>query len=820
MTAQKDSISNKMISGLLLTAGISGLFFTAQAQATEYMVTDGQLAPNPNQAGDVIRINGPATNSNDYENAGAIDIFNGAYLSNSPLMSSPVFINNKAGVLTNSGALVTLFEGGGASYSASQISNQATLINTDIGTTIRNLNGAGLYNGHPSGLIFPTPSGIDTPSTAIFNNRQGATVTNSGVYGVTFSGYTNYESSVITNYATLTNSDAGSVINNENGAALNNGGNHFFLDNSSSPSTATMVNNNGAVINNSGRFTWQDNVGNSGYNIGSSINNNATFSNSGENTHLNNLNGAVLINGAQNWMGGPAASNTLLTNENAATLTNSGLFTHVSAGDPVILAPSTVININATLLNTGAGSQLINQHGGVIENRGNASGFNQPGILSNENGAILTNSGAYVWQDGSGVARVSQTSINNDTAVITNSGAGSRLENLNGAVLDNGAVLNNGGWGWIGSANTTLTNQNGATLTNSGVYHWQDGNGQNQTTASMINNQGTLINTGTGSSLNNLSGAQLNNAFGTLKNLDGALLANGAGASIDNSNGHIINDALMTNAGSFQTSLGSLEGSGHYIQTAGETVIGNGSQWTQAVTEIQGGVLRGNGGLNGDVVIDGGTWVVGGPGIVSTDPLATPVPIINGDLSVNSGLIKINVGSDGLPIFGFFGNPFDLNNQGNGSLLTSGLFANQPPLNGETLDLGGGGLLLFDPSNPFPVYTSHAVSDALAINGSASFNGGVVEIDFLNGYVPSLGESLAWLTATGSISGLENIQYRFTGLANDRSLAFNHDGNHLTWTVTTAPVPLPAAGWLFIAGLLGMFQASRPKIRTRASCSA
>jgi hypothetical protein len=362
------------------------------------------------------------------------------------------------------------------------------------------------------------------------------------------------------------------------------------------------------------------------------------------------------------------------------------------------------------------------------------------------------------------------------------------LENLKGAVLTNGSS------GWIGSSDTTLTNQNGATLTNAGIYHWQDEKGQNQETASVINNQGTLINTGTGSTLNNLSGAQLNNSFGTLKNLDGALFANGAGANVRN-DGRIVNDALITNAGSFQAGFGSIEGDGHYIQTAGETVIGNGSQWTQASTEIQGGTLKGEGTLNGAVVIDGGSLQIGDPANYTRGfPLIHPGLTINGELSFNSGLIKINVGSDGLPIFGFFGNPFDSSNQGNG------------------------GLQAFAPiDNPFPVGAGHVVSDALNVNGSANFSGGVVEIDFLNGYLPSLGESLAWLTATGGINGLENLQYRFTGLANNRALAFNHDGNKLTWTVTTAPVPLPAAGWLFFAGLLGMFQASRHKIRPSVS---
>lgn len=801
MTAQTDSTSNKMISGLLITVGMSGLFFATQALATDYVITNGQLAPNPNQAGDVIHINGSASNSNDYENAGVIEMFNGANLSNSPFISSPVFTNNKAGVVTNSGALVAHFELGGWSYSASHIGNQATLINTDIGTTLRNLNGARFDNGFPSGLIFPQPPS-DTPYAAVFSNRQGATVTNSGVFGVTFSGYTDYQSSAITNYATFTNSDAGSVINNENGATLNN--------DSSAASVATMLNNNGGVINNSGAYSWQDETGFPGY-ISSSMNNHAIFSNSGENTRLNNLDGALLNNSAAGGWGVPTTPNTVLTNENAATLTNSGAFTQVGVGGYINLVQSTINNNHATLLNTGTASQLINQDGGAINNTGVSSWFDpssNPGVLNNENGAILTNSGAYVWHDEAGVARVSQTRINNDSATITNSGPGSRLENLNGA------LFHNGGSGWIGSADTTLINQNGATLTNSGAYHRQDENGQNQTTASMINNQGSLINTGTGTVLNNLSGAELVNEWSaTLKNEDGALLANGAGATFRNQ-GRIINDALMTNAGSFQAG-GSIVGGGRYVQTAGETVLGGGlSEWTQASTEIQGGVLRGNGRLNGSVVIDGGTtWVVGGPGILSTDPLATPLPIINGDLSVNSGLIKINVGSDGLPIFGGFGNPFDIANQGNGGLLTSGLFDNQLPLNWETPALGGGGLPTFDPfTTPFPVNTGHAVSDALTINGSASFSGGVVEINFLNGYVPSLGESLAWLTATGDISGLENIQYSFTGLANNRSLAFNHDGNHLTWTVTS--VPLPAAGWFFIAGLLGMLQSSRPKIRS------
>ena len=758
-------------SGLMLTASMAGIVFCAQARATDFKIVSGQLLPNPNQAGDVILISGSANSNTDYHNAGAIELSNGATLSNFSFFSAPVFTNAQAGTVTNSGMNVLAFPGGGGSYSHSQLTNQGTWINTDSGTTVRNLHGAILANGSISFSQFPP---VSTPPPVHFSNQQGATVINSGTYAVKFSQYTDYKPSEISNQALFTNRDKGSLISNQNGGWINNNG---YTDDGTTPAKATMINGNGAVLNNSGAFIWENGIGYQNT-ISSSINNNALFHNSGNDSRLNNLDGAKIHNGSRIWASVTASPNTLFSNDSGATLTNSGAQTFVGAGGYTNLLQSTISNTQATLQNIGAGSRLVNDNGAVINNDGYSyvsSLSNHPTEIHNQDGAILSNTGAYAWRDETGASRVNPSQITNNNATLINSGSGSQLHNLNGALLSN----------YSGNSSSNLaiiTNQNGAMLINSGAYQWQDENGQRQVRASTISNGGELINTGNGTVLKNLAGAEFSNQFGTVKNQDGAVMENGAGSVFGNY-GRVINDALITNAGSFRA-FGATEGNGQYVQTAGETVLGGAlTQWTQASTLIQGGVLRGVGELNGNLQIDGGTLAPGDPdSFRSNFPISHPGLILNGDLTINNGVIKINVGSDG--------NPFGLV-----STSTATLFANAP--------------LVF----PFPLSGGKPATDRLSVNGSVSFNGGVIEIDFLNGYAPSLGESLAWLTATNGISGLDNIQYRVTGLANDRKLAFNSNEGTVSWTVTSAPVPVPTAGWLFISGLLFALKTGQNRLR-------
>lgn len=743
--------------GIAFTVCIAGLFFSGQAQSTDFTVINAPLAPNPNQAGDLIQIIGQATNAEDYNNAGSIRLTDGSSLVHGPnnlftsgINASPIFTNGQGGSVSSSGKLLLSLPDGSSAYRNSQIYNFSTFNNTDAGSSLTNLNGAVLDNG-------ASPNFFGTAETnAVLNNRQGATITNAGAYEMQNFGFGTIQSSRINNYGTFTNSDPGSVINNHDGAAFSNGINGGGLL-GSSVATANLINQNGAQLNNSGAFISTSQTVYPGY-LSSNIINSATLINTGDNTHLNNLNGAILNNGSQNWSGFGVVEPSLIRNEHAATLTNAGAFTHISLGAYIDTVNSTLNNIQATLINSGNGSQLINAEGAIINNGESDSSFtlySNPSQLTNQDGAALINSGAYQWTDENGLTRIDQSTIKNTGATITNTGIGSTLSNQQGAALINGA-----GFGNFNSQPSVLTNQNGATLTNSGVHQWQDQDGQNQTTASLINNQGTLINTGTGSKLHNLDGANLvNSLFGILENKDNASFVNGNGASVRN-DGNIINDALITNAGSFQVGLGFMEGNGQYLQTAGETVLSGGffaqPQWSQSLTTIQGGTFNATGTMNGAVIIDGGTLTSDSPNNFNNGfPVNHPGLIINGDLSFNSGLIKIHVGSDG-----FLGNPF---------------FANLA-----------------------------AMTDSLNVTGSATFNGGVVEIDFVNGFTPTLGESLAWLTVAGDINGLDNLQYRFTGLANDRTLAFNRDGNNLTWTVTTAAVPLPASSWLFVTGVLSL----------------
>jgi hypothetical protein len=102
----------------------------------------------------------------------------------------------------------------------------------------------------------------------------------------------------------------------------------------------------------------------------------------------------------------------------------------------------------------------------------------------------------------------------------------------------------------------------------------------------------------------------------------------------------------------------------------------------------------------------------------------------------------------------------------------------------------------------------------LQINGAATFSGGKVEVDFINGYSAKAGDSWDFLFAN-SITGWNTLSLELNGLGNGYVWEVDPLGNNgERLLITTAPaVPLPPTVWLFGSGILGLALMGRRRFR-------
>jgi hypothetical protein len=688
------------------------------ANANNFTVVSGQLAPNPNHTGDLIAVTGASFNDLDFTNAGTLGVLLNATLTNQNAIS-----------LTNEGASTSINQSGESDITSSLIDNGGRIINSGQLTQIVNRNGAYLLNH----------------AGAELRNQTGASLQNFGTYSW---GDQNGEShllqSSISNLGTFTNRDAGTQVLNFNGALMRNehdatliNQSGALIDNSEmstvfsnigtfintdfgstvinqsgayllNQTEATQINRNGAILKNIGIHIGFDPNGDSQI-TQSLFNNLGTLTNTDSGTTLRNDEGAQLFNQASGR----------LINQNEAQLVNFGVARWTDHNGDEQVTQSLIDN-QGMLTNTGIGTTITIQSGANFWNRTGAT-------LLNTNSAELVNEGAYLLAEQNGNRQITQSLINNQ-GIINNSGAGAVLNNQAGANL-------------LNQTNAALMNQNGAVVNNIGSFNWADQEGVTQKTQSFIANQGEIINTDDGTQLNNRAGAILwNQNGGSLINTNQATLTNEQGATIINE-GSLQNDATIINVGEFNVAdTGSVDGVGQYIQTAGKTFV-NG-HWSQNLTQFQGGEISGTGVIKSKVTVDGGVLAPGDFASLTID----------GDLIFDDGIFAIKVAG--------FGNAGIVN-----------------------------------------------------VSGKTIIQGGKIQVDFINGYIPSDGESFSWLKADGGIVGLDNLDYSFNGLPEGVSLRFNTDRFNPNWTISgvpVAPVPIPQASWLFLCGLLGLIKNFRP----------
>lgn len=393
-------------------------------------------------------------------------------------------------------------------------------------------------------------------------------------------------------------------------------------------------------------------------------------------------------------------TNATLTNTEGSTINNSASLTNLSG---------------ATLTNSG---RLTNSNSGTINNSG---------ILSSsrtiENG-------------------IGSTGIINNTGTLDNNYSATLTNGVNGAINSSG-ILNN-------RRNGTINNS--GMLTNSGALQ----NSIGSTSASTINNTGTLSNA-TGATLTNGANGTINNSA-QLTNLSGATLTNSGhlvnnNAGTINNSGNIISTGDITNSGNFLiANMGSVIGGGDFTQTAGSLVV-NGSM-TQSLIDIEGGTLSGSGYLSGTVKIGSDAMLNPGnsPGVLN----------ITGDLFID-GLLNIEIASADV---------FDIIN-------VSG-----------TTTFGGNSQIVFNFVNAF-MPTEDFTLDFFNSANVEGFD--LVELSF--------GDNMNWGAAS-----LENGQLQLAVSASEI------DGGN----GSTGQVPEPATIALLGIGFAGFGAARRRQLKTRA----
>jgi len=340
------------------------------------------------------------------------------------------------------------------------------------------------------------------------------------------------------------------------------------------------------------------------------------------------------------------------------------------------------------------------------------------------------------------------------TGTLNNFGT---LKNLNYASLFNSgpAVLNNSG---------TLDNAVFGAIHNSGTVN-NSGTLNNSAMAS-LNNTGVLINTGTlnnelFSTLNNVSTlvnrGTLNNTIATLNNHTIATLTNVAGATINN--------------------FGTLDNSGTLINSG---TLSN----TSTLRNNQGATLANNGTLkNAALVTNNGTVSGSGRYVQTAGQTVNNGNIEQAEVAIQGGILK---GS---------GSIIGAVSLGDEATLAPGNSPGTMTINGT---LSSSGTLLFEIAG-----LDDGQYDVLDVNGDLIFTGGILQFDFIDGFVAEVGDYWDFLFAD-SIIGWDTLDFIFNGLGSGRAWMFEQlvDGERLLIVEAPAPIPEPGIAWLLAAGFL------------------
>jgi len=657
-------------------------------------------------------------------------------------------VNNK-GLMeaTNNGNLqlysTTVNNTGGGVISANGSGASVIL----YGTTIQ---GGSLNNN--GGAFLGTPYGY---SAKLDGSTGAGAITLNGTYTSDFNSNTTLYGSIINNNNLLVNggNNTNTYLYDTTAVTLSGGGTvslhtdttgggglaHLYLNGST---TLDNVNNtiqgegdiyiNGAVFNNHAAGIINANSN------GSPLINTlelyyGTFNNNGLIEATNNGNLQLYSTTVNNTGGGvvsangPGASVSLYgaTIQGGSLNNNSGAFVGTVSGYSAYLDGSTTagaLTLNGTYTaNYNSNTYLygtINNQGNLLVNGGNS---NNTYLWNNTGGTVtLTGGGTVSLRD--------DRSGGGGDAWLYLSG-GSTLDNTNNTIQGEGIIYSNGAT--IINGGTILANSTGsplitsltidyATLTNNGTMQADAGNLLHMFQGNLTNFSGSTLTGGTynvyGTTSNpgTLQIDSLGNTGGEIINNAATIYLNGPNSNFVDGHGLDALSAFNNNlaAGSFTIQNGRIFTSPSSFANAGTVNVGATSTFTTGGTGNY-NQSGGNTKVDGALVAGGGNVFING-----------------GTLSGNGGTVTGNVTNGGTV------SPGDAPSTA-GALTIVG---NYIQTSGGTFQLDIGGL------------TAGTQFDLLNVTGNANLNG-TLNVDLINSYFPSIGDTFKFLTTGGSRIG-------------------------------------------------------------------
>ncbi len=524
-----------------------------------------------------------------------------------------------------------------------------------------------------------------------------------------------------------------------------------------------------------------------------------------------------------------------------------------------------VLSNNRSILNTGLldnQMQFTNEVGGVISSDSPAAGAGLRNALNFTNsGRIDIVSGEFV---NSGALTVTGSGVVNQAGQGRNDGSltldGGRFVNsgsfenwsefdilVGGGLRNTGRFVNQPGASVWSLGTVTLdaptsnhgewsnhgTLQVNAAMTGSGNYYNQGmlvlgGPDGSLGVAGTLANSGQML-VSAGSRLSLLQGSALMLSGGVLRvegdlELDAPFTLSPSHQAhlLDLAGGTVMNrSAFVVSAGSFLDGRSNIDNQGRFTVGGRLALLLNGAEQHGHFLNQKGGVMQ---------VAPGGTLIVGTSvqnlGTLQTDgELRLDGGYVNNlGAWVNSGTVDLRDASAITPMQGTgtylqTDGLFQLNGDAyqasftfrGGRVCGDATFHGAVDLSGATLCPGHSpGTMRFADGLTMSAGTlemeiagaSDGQFDRLLVGGDVLITGGAMHLVFLGGFVPQAGEHFALLTASGVLSGWEQLAQQVDGLPAGLQGRFSLGSGGLEFVVqTTSAVPEPSTGAALLAGL-------------------
>ena len=476
-----------------------------------------------------------------------------------------------------------------------------------------------------------------------------------------------------------------------------------------------------------------------------------------------------------------AFSGSLQDGTSTLGLTKVGTGTLTLAGNNTYLGTTLV---SAGILQAGSGTAFSASSAFTVNSQLDLNGFsNTVGSLAG-NGIVTNNGGASatlaVGNDNTNTAFSGSLQDGTSTLGLTKVGTGTLTltgENTyTGETTINDGTLQLGNGGTTGSITGNVAN-NGILAFNRSDFITFDG---------LISGTGSLAKLGSGTltlSNSNIYSGGTTIAGGTIVTQNASALGTGP-VAFDNGTAFQVQNLLNVN-GSWTVFPGSASVSGGTVQTFGDFNLGGGGTLiANASFNIPGAANINSSGLevNSAFTVNDNVNLSGSSAAIVNGVLTSASVNVNDASSLvvnNSGTVAANVNVGPSALLGLFGRI-------NGSVINAGFFQGTGVVNGNVFNSG-----IVSPGTSIGTltingnYTQSASGtlrievagaspgqyDVLVVNGGASL-AGRLQLLRIGGFRPRIGDQLAFLAASGGVSGTFNtIENDF--LATDSVVVFN-----------------------------------------------